>query len=64
MDLINKKRSIHELALEGDVSGVEAAVQDKPEIVKSKDDSGRVPLHWAVSRGHVDMTGWLLGLTK
>jgi len=61
---MNKKVTVHEMALEGDVAGIEAAVEAKPDVVKSKDDSGRVPLHWAVSRGHVDMSGWLLGLTK
>lgn len=52
------------MALEGDVGAIQSAVELKPEVVRSKDDSGRVALHWAVSRGHVDMSGWLLDLTK
>ena len=61
---MNVKRSAHEMALEGDVAGVQATVETNPKIVTSKDDSGRVPLHWAVSRGHIDLSGWLLDLTK
>ena len=61
---MNVKRSAHEMALEGDVAGVQATVESNPKIVTSKDDSGRVPLHWAVSRGHIDLSGWLLDLTK
>ena len=60
----NTKRSVHEMALEGDVGAIQSAVELKPEVVRSKDDGGRVPLHWAVSRGHIDMSGWLLDLTK
>ena len=45
----NTKRSVHEMALEGDVGAIQTAVDMKPEVVKSRDESGRVPLHW-VSR--------------
>ena len=46
------------------VAGVEAAVEAKPEVVTSCDDSGRLPLHWAVSRGHIDLSSWLLDRSK
>ena len=61
---MNMKRKVHEMALEGDVAAVEAAVEASPEVVQNKDESGRVPFHWAVSRGHIDLSGWLLDLTK
>ena len=64
MSIMTMARSVHELALEGDVAGVEAAVEAKPEVVTSCDDSGRLPLHWAVSRGHIDLSSWLLDRSK
>ena len=53
------KRTVHEMALEGDQSAIADLLDTKPELVASKDESGRVPLHWAVSRGHTDLASWL-----
>merc|ERR1719348_517207 len=48
----NKKRTIHDCALEGDMVAVET-------LLRAKDDSGREALHWAVSRGHIELAGKL-----
>ena len=46
----NKKRSIHDCALEGDIAALDNLLREKPTLLRSKDDSGREALHWAVSR--------------
>ena len=46
---VNMKRKVHEMALEGVVAAVEAAVEANPEVVQKKDESGKVPFHWASS---------------
>ena len=46
----NKKRTIHDCALEGDIAALEILLREKPTLLRSKDDSGREALHWAVSR--------------
>ena len=56
----NTKRTVQEMALEGDQSAIADLLDTKPELVKRKDESGRIPLHWAVSRGHTDLAAWLL----
>ena len=48
----NKKRTIHDCALEGDIAALEILLREKPTLLRSKDDSGREALHWAVSRFH------------
>ena len=60
----NTKRSVHEMALEGDQSAIEELLESKPDIVTSRDESGRLALHWAVSGGHTDLAAWLLDRNK
>ena len=60
----NTKRSVHEMALEGNQADIADLLETKPDILKSLDESGRVPLHWAVSRGHTDLASWLLERNK
>ena len=54
------KRSVHEMALEGNQAAVAELLETKPDILQSLDESGRVALHWAVSRGHTDLASWIL----
>ena len=60
----NTKRSVHEMALEGNQADIQEVLETKPDILKSVDESGRLALHWAVSRGHTDLAGWLLERNK
>ena len=46
----DRKRTIHDCALEGDIAALENLVREKPALLRSKDDSGREAFHWAVSR--------------
>ena len=46
----DRKRTIHDCALEGDIAALESLLREKPILLRSKDDSGREALHWAVSR--------------
>ena len=46
----DRKRTIHDCALEGDIVALENLVREKPTLLRSKDDSGREAFHWAVSR--------------
>jgi len=63
-NMLISKRTVHELALNGDVLSVKEMVMSKPVCIKTKDDSGRLPLHWAVSKGHTELSAWLLDQTK
>ena len=58
------KRSVHEMALEGNQTAIAELLETKPDILASQDESGRVALHWAVSRGHTDLSSWLLERNK
>ena len=58
------KRSLHEMALEGNQADIQELLETKPDILASLDESGRVALHWAVSRGHTDLASWLLERNK
>ena len=46
----DRKRTIHDCALEGDIAALENLLREKPTLLRSKDDSGREALRWAVSR--------------
>ena len=56
----NTKQSVHEMALEGNQADIEDLLETKPDILSRVDESGRLALHWAVSRGHTDLASWLL----
>lgn len=51
--------AIHAFAREGDVENLRKCV-DSGVPVDLKDSEGRTPLHWAVDRGHLDITELLL----
>ena len=48
--MLTNVRSVHEMALEGDLQAVQQAAQVSPGCLGKTDDSGRLPLHWAVSK--------------
>jgi len=60
MGVNGTEESIHNLALEGEMEAVINRIKIKPELIKSVDSSGRIPLHWAVSKGHKELVSWLL----
>ena len=60
----NTKRSVHEMALEGNQADIQDLLETKPDILTRVDESGRLALHWAVSRGHTDLASWLLERNK
>ena len=62
--MLTNKRTVHELALEGDLGAVQELAMTKPGCLKTKDDSGRLPLHWAASKGHTELAAWLIDQTK
>ena len=51
---------IHDAARDGDVTKVNALLNDNPFLVFSKDGTGETPLHWAIERGHKDVAELLL----
>lgn len=62
--MLASNRTVHELALAGDLASVQELEMAKPGCIKTKDDSGRLPLHWAVSKGHTELAAWLIDQTK
>ena len=60
----NTKRSVHEMALEGNQAAIADLLETKPDVLSCLDESGRVALHWAASRGHTDLASWLLERNK
>ena len=50
--MLVSKRTVHELALDGDIRSVQELAQSMPGCIQTKDNNGRLPLHWAVSKGH------------
>jgi len=56
--------TVHNLALEGDLEAFCNKIKLKPDLITSTDSSGRVPLHWAASKGHKEMVSWLLSQHK
>jgi 26S proteasome non-ATPase regulatory subunit 10 len=61
---IGVEETVHNLALEGDLEAVSKRIKLKPDLITSTDSSGRVPLHWAASKGHKDLVSWLLSQNK
>jgi ankyrin repeat protein len=52
---------IRDAVWEGDVETVTAILDQHPALVSGKDNAGLTPLHWAVSRGNLEMVKLLLG---
>jgi hypothetical protein len=51
---------IHDAARDGDLGKVKTLLKSNPDLVFSKDDAGRTPLHWAAGVGHKDVAESLL----
>ena len=60
--MLTNVRSVHEMALEGDLQAVQQAAQVSPGCLGKTDDSGRLPLHWAVSKAPADKNNGLIRL--
>jgi len=58
------EETVHNLALEGDIQTIMQRIKLKPDLIKSTDSSGRVPLHWAASKGHKELVSWLLSQNR
>ncbi|CAL8142543.1 unnamed protein product [Orchesella dallaii] len=54
--------SVHQLITSGDVVRAQQLLQTNQNLVKSKDESGRIPIHWACSMGFTELTELLLTL--
>lgn len=52
--------NISTAAHEGKLFIVRQIVQAEPSAVNSKDEDDRIPLHWAASGGHLNITEYLL----
>jgi ankyrin repeat protein len=51
---------IDDAARDGDLQKVKALIQANAELVSSKDEDGKTPLHWAAANGHKDVVEFLL----
>jgi len=49
------KFAIHEAARDGRTTVVESLLNANPKLAERKDDDERLPIHWAVSYGHLDI---------
>ncbi|PMD55646.1 ankyrin [Hyaloscypha bicolor E] len=49
------KFAIHEAARDGRTAVVESLLAANPKLAEKKDDDERLPIHWAVSYGHLDI---------
>ncbi|KAH8665849.1 ankyrin repeat-containing domain protein [Tricladium varicosporioides] len=49
------KFAIHEAARDGKLAIVESLLSANPKLADRKDDDERLPIHWAVSYGHLDI---------
>lgn len=47
--------SLHEAAQKGDLETAKVLLKSNPDLVFSKDDRGRMPLHMASAKGHRDV---------
>jgi len=54
--------TVHQLIMSGDVIRAQQMVQNERKLVKSRDESGRLPIHWTASMGHTELTELLLTL--
>jgi len=51
----SSKFAIHEAAREGKYSVVESLLNANPKLANRRDDDERLPIHWAVSNGHLEI---------
>ena len=51
---------IHLMAAVGDMAKINVLLKEHPDLISSKDDYGRTPLHWAAQYGHKDVAELLL----
>ncbi|KUJ20581.1 ankyrin [Mollisia scopiformis] len=56
------KFAIHEAARDGRTSVVESLLAANPKLGERRDDDERLPIHWAVSYGHLDIAILLANL--
>jgi len=49
------KFAIHEAARDGKTSTVETLLNANPKLADQRDDDERLPIHWAISYGHMDI---------
>jgi 26S proteasome non-ATPase regulatory subunit 10 len=54
------KYAIHAAAREGRTAAVESLLNANPRLATQKDDDERLPIHWAVSYGHLDIVKLLV----
>jgi uncharacterized protein len=47
---------IHDAAKTGDLARVKALLKENPELVSSRDEDGKTPLHLAIANSHKDIT--------
>src|SRR5208282_701479 len=59
-NVFGSSRKIHEAAQKGNLELVRELLKDNPDLVFSKDDNGRAPLHSAAANGYVDVVKALL----
>jgi len=49
------KFAIHEAARDGKTTIVESLLNANPKLAERRDDDERLPIHWAISYGHLDI---------
>ncbi|RDL42024.1 putative proteasome regulatory particle subunit protein [Venustampulla echinocandica] len=55
MEEAPSKYAIHEAAREGRTIVVESLLNANPKLADLKDEDERLPIHWAISNGHLDI---------
>ncbi|KAL3420757.1 hypothetical protein PVAG01_07202 [Phlyctema vagabunda] len=56
------KFALHEAARDGKTIVVESLLHANPKLAERKDDDERLPIHWAISYGHLDIAIMLAAL--
>jgi ankyrin repeat protein len=51
---------IHDAAASGDLEKVTVLLKNNPDLVSSKDNTGKTPLHWAAYKGYTNVAELLL----
>jgi len=57
-----KPQTVHQLLLSGELDRAKRLVNEDLNLAKSKDESGRLPIHWAASLGYKEVFEFLLTL--